>query len=132
MNGFPDTAWWRILVVDEENIVHEPVNPSFVNARSPTMNEDDVKYVKQKQNFAEKFLVPVFTGIYNKFVRTKRTGEIKYDTDGLPLTETTTRKEGMPNPKFMEDLKISRFTQSYKYAEIFFPFGAENISLSNR
>ena len=76
MSGFPLTAWWRILQPDEQNIVQEPQNPSFSKSRSPTM-EPDVKYIKQKQNFFETFKVPIFTGIYNKFVQTKRKGKNK-------------------------------------------------------
>ena len=59
MTGFPTTSYWKelkgtITVVD-------PKNPSFLNARPPTVPEEDT-YVppNKKFNFKEVIDVPVF------------------------------------------------------------------------
>lgn len=94
--SFPSTAHWRVLKAVEE--VTEPVNPTFINARAPTINEKDQMYIPQKHNFKEKFDRPKFTG---KLIMKDRyaNGRLKLDKNKEPILITTEREKGIPNPE---------------------------------
>ena len=56
---FSDDAFWEDLVPLEE-VVEEPLNPTFCQPRAPTIEERDAKFVPVKHNFIEEFEVPKF------------------------------------------------------------------------
>jgi hypothetical protein len=60
---FPQSAYWRPLVPNEE-AVSEPDNTSFKKPRAPTVPEEDAATVPVKFNFDEAFDRPVFAGKY--------------------------------------------------------------------
>ena len=69
MGKFPLSAHWRILDLDEQPTM-EPRNDSFKNARAPTIEERDTKFVPVKFGFSKyKFSIPVFSVVANRVSR---------------------------------------------------------------
>ena len=58
---FAEGAYWKELNPMEAT-VEEPVNPTFTNARAPTIEERDTEFVPVKYNFEETFDRDVFKG----------------------------------------------------------------------
>ena len=62
MKQFPSTAYWKVLH-PETDVVSEPENPRFRVSRAPTITEAEAKYVTQKYNFSQRFVVPKFKSV---------------------------------------------------------------------
>ena len=52
MGTFSPNAYWRILEKDDV-ATEEPINPTFKDARAPTIREEDAKFVAAKYNFSK-------------------------------------------------------------------------------
>ena len=63
MGCFAEGAYWKILKPGED-AVKEPLNPSFKQARAPTVEEQDAKFVPVKYSFSNYvFNIPKFIAV---------------------------------------------------------------------
>ena len=130
LSGFPSTAYWKELKGTTTAV--DPTNPTFANARPPTVPEEDADVpLNKKYNFEEVIDVPVFSA-KTKVYEFKRNGEIKIDVATKePIMKKIPRKHGAVNPVFIKKHKLSKMSRPHEFADAFIPFKSKYSSYEN-
>ena len=120
LSSFPSTAYWRVLEPDEV-ATEEPENSTFKNARAPTIDARDAKFVPVKYGFSKyKFDIPIFNAITERVSRWAN-GREKKKKDGSVLKDTTMRKVGCIDPRYISKHKLNTQTRPDQYADLLLP-----------
>ncbi|OEU12697.1 hypothetical protein FRACYDRAFT_243954 [Fragilariopsis cylindrus CCMP1102] len=130
LSGFPSTAYWKELKGTTTAV--DPTNPTFANARPPTVPEEDADVpLNKKYNFEEVIDVPVFSA-KTKVYEFKRNGEIKIDVATKePIMKEIPRKHGAVNPVFIKKHKLTKMSRPHEFADAFIPFKSKYSSYEN-
>ena len=113
--NFPDTARWEVLVADVDQ-VKEPSNPTFRQARAPTVSAEDASSIPIKYNFSNyKFDIPEFTGLKEE-QKKLRGGRLGKEKINVPFTD------GFMKPSVIKKFKLSPYSLPHEWVDVFFPF----------
>ena len=125
MKQFPSTTYWKVLQ-PETAVVSEPENPRFKVARAPTITEVEAKYVPQKYNFSQRFVVPKFEAVETEPDLDQQGKPKKDNNTGKPIHITTPRYKGCVNNAFKRKYKLSATSTPWEVADAFIPFSDGN------
>ena len=113
---FPPTARWEVLTPDNEQAA-EPSNPTFRQARAPTVAVEDAAYVPLKYNFSKyKFDIPQFTGTREERKKL-RGGRIAKDKVKVPI------RKGFMKPAAIKKFKLTPHSLPHEWVDVLIPFG---------
>lgn len=109
---FPVTARWEFLVADVDQ-VKEPSNPTFRQARAPTVSAEDASSIPIKYNFSNyKFDIPEFTCLKEEHKKL-RGGRLGKEKINVPFTD------GFMKPSVIKKFKLSPYSLPHEWVDVF-------------
>ena len=113
---FPVSARWEVLTPDIQQAV-EPSNPTFFQARAPTVAVEDAAHVPSKYNFSKyKFDIPDFTGTREERKKL-RGGQLAKEKVKVPI------RKGFMKPSVQKKLKLTPYSLPHEWVNVSIPFG---------
>jgi len=114
---FPITAKWEVFIADLEQ-VKEPNNPTFHEARAPTVPAEDARNIPIKHNFSKyKFDIPKFTGIKEERKKLRGGGgRLGKEKIQVPFTK------GFMKPSVIKKFKLTPNSLPHEWVDVFFSF----------
>ena len=119
---FAETARWELLQADVEE-VNEPTNPTFHQARAPTVAVEDAGRLPPKFNFSKyNFDIPEFTG-FRKERKKLRGGRVSKVFINTPISK------GFMKPEILKKFKLSPKSLPHEWVNVFILAGYERLYL---